>query len=108
MCIVLTASLLQGALITRNTFNLLKNRYEVTGRFYIEHLDKVVFSELPASWYLGGLQALYHLNHPFILSAFPQQFNNKKVSNINEMWRYQHGQMIPDLGKWTSLYQNPK
>ena len=76
--------------------------------FYIEHKDKVVYSELPAYWYLGGLQSLYHLNHSFIISAFPQQFDYKKAQRVSEVWRYLNGQMIPDSDKWMELYQEFK
>lgn len=103
MAAILTLSLLYGALLTRNHWNILKDRYAVTGRFYVANRDKLVYSEVPAYWYLGGLKSLYHLDHPFILSSSPPPFKLDTVPQAAEIWRYRGGAMVKDPALWMEL-----
>ena len=103
MCLVLFISLFHGANITKNKWHTLKDRYAVTGNFYIENRDKLIYSEVPAYWYLGGLKSLYHLRHPFVLSNSPNVFKYGKAKHVTEVWRYKGGKMIADPELWTDL-----
>lgn len=103
MAAILAVSLLHGATLTRSHWNTLKDRYTVTGRFYIANRDKLVYSEVPAYWYLGGLKALYRLDHPFILSSSPPPFKLGTVLQVTEIWRYQNGKMVRDVKLWEDL-----
>ena len=101
--IVLLFSLAMGAERTIKIWNDMKQKYEVTGKFYINNHQKVVYSQLPAYWYLGGIKQLYDLDHPYILSYSPKDFEYHKFSSINEVWRYRKGEMVPDPNLWSKL-----
>lgn len=103
MMFLLFVSLIPGAYTTHKIWRQLKDRYSVTGRYYVSHPNALVYSELPAYWYLGGLKALYHLNHPFVLSVSPQTFKYAQAEQIREIWRYDNGVMIPDSKLWNAL-----
>lgn len=103
MCLILFVSLFHGANTTKNKWHTLKDRYTATGIFYIENRDKLVYSEVPAYWYLGGLKSLYHLKHPFILSHSPGTFKYDKAKHVTEVWRYKDGKIIADPDLWTYL-----
>lgn len=75
----------------------------MTGRFYVANRDKLVYSEVPAYWYLGGLKSLYHLDHPFILSSSPPPFKLDTVPQAAEIWRYRGGAMVKDPALWMEL-----
>lgn len=103
MCLVLVVSLFHGASVTKNHWHVLKDRYAVTGKYYIKNKDKLVYSEVPAYWYLGGLKSLYRLKHPFILSHSPNKFKYGKIKHVTEVWRYQDGKMFADPELWIYL-----
>ncbi len=103
MAVILTLSLLHGAILTRNRWDELKDLYAVTGRFYVANEDKLVYSEVPAYWYLGGLKALYRLDHPFIIPSFPPPFKLSTAPQVTEIWRYQNGEMVRDVKLWADL-----
>ena len=100
---LLVVSVVSGSYSTRNKWNALKDRYNVTGRYYIENSDKIIYSEVPAYWYLGGLKRLYDLKHPYITSFSPNNFNYHNFDQSNEVWRYQNGKMVADHETWKEL-----
>lgn len=101
--LLLFISLVHGAYITRNHWNTLKDRYAKMGLFYIEHDEKIVYSEVPAYWYLGGIKKLYGLKHPYILSHSPKNFKYDQSEDIHEVWRYKNGEMVGDKELWQKL-----
>ena len=103
MAVILMSSMIYGAILTRSQWNGLKDRYAVTGRFYIANRDKLVYSEVPAYWYLGGLKELYHLDHPFILSTSLKPSTLAPVARVTEIWRYRSGKMVSDVKLWNDL-----
>lgn len=99
---VCAIGLMYGATTSRKQWDSYKDRYEKTGKFYIENPDKVVYSELPAYWYLGGIKSFYGLSQPYIISFHPDRFQYGK-SAATELWRYRDGNMVADVKLWTDL-----
>ncbi len=103
MSAVLLVSMFYGVHVSNIKWDALKDRYNVTGGFYVDNSSRIVYSEVPAYWYLGGLKDLYQLKHPFVLSYSPDSFTYRDYPYIEEIWRYEGGKMVPDRDLWEHL-----
>ncbi len=48
-----------GGLATISTWSDMKARYSAEGRFFLSHPGQILYSDLPAPWFLPGLAKLY-------------------------------------------------
>jgi len=99
---VFAIGLMCGVTMSRKEWDSYKDLYEKTGNFYIGNPEKVVYSELPAYWYLGGIKSFYGLSQPYIISFHPDRFQYGKIT-ATEVWRYRDGNMVADAKLWTAL-----
>lgn len=79
-------------------------RYEREGRYYLQHEDQLIYSELPAFWYLGGIASLYGVGtRHYITSAERKQLSPEQAATYQTIWRYRNGTFVEDRQLYEAL-----
>lgn len=74
--------LLCGGTVTKRKWDLLSKRYEIEGKYYLKHFDRLVYSEVPAGWFLDGIQHLYDLRDRHHVVAGMNNRNSRSNSRV--------------------------
>jgi hypothetical protein len=61
---VAAAVILPGGIATARNWDASKAEYRREARFYLEHPDRLLYSRLPAPWFLWGVHELYRPDEP--------------------------------------------
>jgi hypothetical protein len=88
---------LAGGLVTQKKWDLLSERYEAEGKYYLKYPDRLLYSEVPAGWYLDGIQQLYDVQtrHHVVAGHELPQLAQQLASHL-EIWRYADGKFVTD------------
>ncbi len=98
--------MLPEAWTQRGEWDAVKARHEVEGRFYLDHADRLVYSELPAHWYLFGMDALHEIEPTRHVSPHRLHHASMEILNSYEtIWRYdeESNRFVSDPGLLESL-----
>jgi hypothetical protein len=87
-CALVTLAL--GAALTVHTWDDLHAQYDREGRFYLANPDKLLYSEVPAWWFLVGVDRLYRVpDRHYVLASRPGQPGDVALLNkFDTVWRY--------------------
>jgi hypothetical protein len=105
---LLTAAVLVcGAVATRNEWERLMLHAEREGKFYLAHPDRLIYSEVPAGFYLGGLELLYDVPvRHYILSSERNHPPRNELERHQTIWRMVNGKFQPDPQLFAELQTN--
>ena len=80
--------LMAGAWITAKKWDVRKSRSEAEGRFYLEHPDRLLYSQTPGNWFLAGLHNLYSADQPVHFIAHRQREPNVflRLKRFEQVW----------------------
>jgi hypothetical protein len=88
-------TLVLGAWLTAQTWDGLHARYQVEGQFYLDHPNALVYSEVPAWWFLVGIDDLYHVpTSHYVLAAHAGSSDAAVLARYPTIWRYLPGAHI--------------
>ena len=102
--VLVLASLLigAGALATSHRWDNLKTEAETEARFYLDHPDRLLYSKLPAPWYLFGIHELYLSGQPRhylsrrVDGATTDEFIREKLNGVHQIWVNREGTYVLD------------
>jgi len=102
------AALVPGSLRTRAYWDDYKRSYEIEGRFFLEHPSRLVYSVVPASWYLGGLSRLYDARQPHVTWRDAQggRLDRGVLAAHPTLWRRDGERMIEDPALFRKLLED--
>ena len=107
IALVTAAVLVCGAVVTRNAWERLMLQAEREGKFYLAHPDRLIYSEVPAGFYLGGLQLLYDVPvRHYILSSERTQPPKSELERHQTIWRAVNGKFEQDPELFAELQRN--
>lgn len=96
--------LVPGAVRSRQSWHQSMMRYKQEGKFYLEHPDRLLYSELPAGWYFHGLVALYDIpNRHDIPVVKRNQISRKEIEPYPTIWRFTGGKFVADPTLYAEL-----
>jgi len=86
-----------GGSVTQKKWEILLKRYEAEGKYYLEHPDRLLYSEVPAGWYLDGIQMLYAIpvRHHIIVGEEGGPVA-ELLAGHRAIWRYSDGKFVED------------
>jgi hypothetical protein len=100
--------LIPGAVRATQSWHRVMIRYKREGKFYLEHPDRLLYSELPARWYFGGLIGLYDIPvRHHVLVAERNRISRKEIERFSTIWRFADGKFVPDPILYVELLNNP-
>jgi hypothetical protein len=100
--------LVPGVVRATQSWHRVMIRYKQEGKFYLEHPDRLLYSELPAGWYFGGLIRLYDIPVPHhVLVAERNHISRKEMEPYSTIWRLAGGKFGPDPILYAELLNNP-
>jgi hypothetical protein len=108
VALVLSALILiSGAGTTAQEWQRAMDRYRFEGKYYLAHQNQLIYSELPAFWYLRGLHDLYAvpISHHVDFTARKQPLP-AELSTFKTIWRYQSGKFVEDRALFEELERN--
>ena len=79
-----------------------KARYQSDARFYLDHPDRLLYSKLPATWFLYGVHNLYLPDQPQhyltwrVNNGTPKDYLYQKAQPGVELWLEHEGRYIAD------------
>src|SRR5205814_132900 len=78
-----------GGVVTQKHWNVLRAQYAAEGQYYVAHPDRLLYSEVPASWYLDGLRSLYAIpvRHHVTRDDKPKVLADQ-LAEYHGIWRY--------------------
>ena len=80
---------------------------EREGKFYLAHPDRLIYSEVPAGFYLGGLELLYDVPvRHYILSTERTQPPKSELERHRTIWRVVNGKFEQDPALFAELQAN--
>jgi hypothetical protein len=85
-----------GGFVTQKKWEILLNRYEAEGKYYLEHPDRLLYSEVPAAWYLDGIQMLYAIPARHHIIVGEQRPLAETLAGHQAIWRYSDGKFVSD------------
>lgn len=90
LAISTAAALTFGAVTAVRAWDALHARYRIEGQFYLANPDKLVYSELPAWWFLVGIDDLYRVpQRHYVIAARPGQAGDRELlEQFGSVWRY--------------------
>ncbi len=83
LAVVTALSLMLGAWRTSRNWDASKAKHTLEARFYIDHPDRLLYSNLPAFWYLYGI---HHLYQP---ELEPHYITYRDLAECERLTRYQ-------------------
>lgn len=95
--------LLLGAIVTARKWQQDMSRYEFEGKYYLAHDDRLIYSELPARWYLAGLSNLYGGPRHFITFVEHGPLSPEQTATYQTIWRYRDGTFVEDRQLYETL-----
>ncbi len=91
-----------GGWVTERKWQIAMRRYRYEGKYYLAHPDRLLYSELPAFWFLPGLDEMYAVSKSHHITAAQLRFPPDGQS-YGTIWRYRTGKFVPDAKLWTQL-----
>lgn len=86
-----------GGVVTQKKWDLLSRRYEAEGKYYLKYPDRLLYSEVPAGWYLDGIQQLYDVPvRHHVIAGHEQTQLAQQLAAHSEIWRYADGKFVKD------------
>jgi len=86
-----------GGIVAQKKWEVLRTRYEVEGKYYLNHPDRLLYSEVPSSWYLDGIRTLYAIPVRHHISRDDQtKVLAELLAEYREVWRYSAGEFVED------------
>lgn len=99
--------LVSGAIRAEQSWHDAMLRYKQEGKFYLEHPDRLLYSELPAGGYFHGLVELYDIpNRHDIPVAKRNQISRKELEPYPTIWRFAGGKFVPDPALYAELLKD--
>jgi hypothetical protein len=108
VALVLSALILIfGAGTTAQKWQRAMDRYRFEGKYYLAHEDQLIYSEVPAFWYLRGIHDLYAvpISHHVDFTARKKPLP-AELSTFKTIWRYQSGKFVEDRALFEELERN--
>jgi hypothetical protein len=93
-----------GGMVAQKQWNQLRERYAAEGKYYLNHPDHLVYSEVPASWYLDGVRTLYAIpaRHHVTRDDQPKVLA-ELLHDYQSIWRYSAGNFVEDPELYRTL-----
>ena len=86
-----------GGVVTQKKWDLLSERYEAEGKYYLKYPDRLLYSEVPAGWYLDGIQQLYDVpTRHHVVAGHELTQLTQQLATHSEIWRYADGKFVTD------------
>ena len=96
--------LIEGGYVTERHWHDEMVRYKREGRYYLQHNDRLIYSELAAYWYLGGMQTLYEIvPRHYITSREAGPLSPEQAASYQTVWRYRDGTFVEDRQLYEKL-----
>ncbi|MCC6544928.1 MAG: hypothetical protein IT392_10600, partial [Nitrospirae bacterium] len=107
--LIITLFLLIGSTTTVRKWNSYKARYRIEGQYYLDNPNRLIYSELPAYWYLKGIHDLYSVAKLHYLTPQQQETNVREVLlRYGMIWRYNGRDFVEDKDLFKELLDNQK
>ncbi len=101
--------LLSGATTTIKKWNSSKSRYRLEGVYYLENPNRLIYSELPAHWYLKGIHDLYSVANRHYITSRQEESNVREVLLRHDtIWRYNGRDFVEDKVLFKELLDKQK
>ena len=86
-----------GGFVTQKKWEILLNRYEAEGKYYLEYPNRLLYSEVPATWYLEGIRMLYAIpvRHHIVVDEQTRPLA-ELLAGHGAIWRYSDGKFVED------------
>lgn len=86
-----------GGFVTQKKWEILLNRYEAEGKYYLEYPNRLLYSEVPAAWYLEGIRMLYAIpvRHHIVVGEEARPLA-ESLAGHRVIWRYSDGKFVND------------
>ena len=94
--------ILWGGITTTGKWDDMKTEYRRDGKFYLEYPDRLLYSKLPAPWFLHGLHDLYLPNQPKHYLTWRVDRGTTKayvldqLERFNDIWVYSDHEFVND------------
>ncbi|MEP6956532.1 MAG: hypothetical protein ABI883_06880, partial [Chthoniobacterales bacterium] len=93
-----------GAVVTQQEWRELMAGYRREGRFYLAHPDRLLYSEVPASFFLGGVDQLYEVpERHYVLAAERVHPPRDVLQRHGTIWRVVEGKFKRDPALFAEL-----
>jgi hypothetical protein len=90
-----------GGFVTQHKWHASMLRYKAEGQYYLAHPDRLIYSELPASWFLPGLDQMYELQPHSVVAGTAHL--DESFRRFATMWRYEGGEFVEDPALFAQL-----
>jgi len=88
---------LLGGFVTQKKWEAAMTRYEREGKYYLKHESRLIYSELPAFWFLDGVRALYALPlRHHVTDQDSAAVRSQQLSAHDTIWRFVDGKYVKD------------
>lgn len=83
---------------SHNWWDMRLQRAEQEGRYYLDHPDRLLYSEEPAWWFIMGVHELYEVEVPhYVTKHFVSDSYLEALLPLHKtIWRYRDGEFIND------------
>jgi hypothetical protein len=101
------AILIPGAVVTRTEWQRLMLQSKREGTFYVAHPDRLLYSEVPAAFFLDGVRLLYDI--PVRHHVFGSERQRPPAETLNRhqtIWRVVDGKYVEDPKLFSELRAN--
>ncbi len=96
--------LARGGYVTQRHWHDSMARYKREGRYYLQHKDRLIYSELLGFWYLDGIQMLYEIvPRHHVTSQEGGPLSPEQAATYHTIWRYRDGIFVEDRQLYEKL-----
>ena len=108
LCLLSCIFLLEGAHTTTQKWDVQKNMYRQEAAFYLANPDKLLYSTLPAPWFILGVQMAYNKHQPahFITPTMFRDQVPEMLRRFPTLWRRIGDDYQPDPALRGVILQN--
>ncbi len=96
MALVTAASLAVGAWRTSRHWDEIKAIHTLDAQFYLDHPDRLLYSDLPAYWYLYGIHSLYKPGQEPHYITYRDLDKCERLERFENVWTRVDGRFVED------------
>jgi hypothetical protein len=96
-------ALAAGGYATQRHWGREMDRAETEGRYYLQHPDRLVYSEVSAPWYLDGIRQLYKIEPRHHVTPNESGPLSPEQAAYGTIWRYRDGTFVEDRQLYEAL-----
>jgi hypothetical protein len=90
-----------GGFVTQQKWHASMLRYKTEGQYYLTHPDRLLYCELPATWFLPGIDQMYEVQPHAVMAAAPRI--SPELRKFTTIWRYRAGEFVEDRSLFEQL-----